>query len=364
MAEEPTTRNSPLRILEIGVDTLFLRAVPHQTVFYSSSIKPRAQADRALGPLRMFRCLRDLRRRKFDLLVVHAMQYAPWHPRSILTALRDWHVRAPVALFGLFAWRFIHLFHDVPMAAVDLGDSFGIGRHNFFLLKAARAFFKRELPADRWQVFFKSGSRDYPGRRWRSKPASRALVEKLKPISYGTFLRPPECAPAEKTADIFFAGDLAANSTARAEGIGELRALEREGYVVDIPDGRLPPSEFLRRMAAAWLAWSPQGLGWDCSRHYEAALVNTVPMTNYPTIMRDRPLRDGEHCLLYAVEPGGLATAARRALADKPRLARTAAAAAAHVRRYHSDHARAERVAIAVLGRRLDGSPTREGEDG
>ena len=118
MAEEPTTRNSPLRILEIGVDTLFLRAVPHQTVFYSSSIKPRAQADRALGPLRMFRCLRDLRRRKFDLLVVHAMQYAPWHPRSILTALRDWHVRAPVALFGLFAWRFIHLFHDVPMASI------------------------------------------------------------------------------------------------------------------------------------------------------------------------------------------------------------------------------------------------------
>jgi hypothetical protein len=356
MAQEPAARNSPLRILEIGDETLFFRAVPRQTDYYRAAEKPRGEAHRAFGPLRLFRCLRDLRRGKYDLLVVHARQYAPWHPRSMLTALRDWHIRAPVGLFGLFAWRIIHLFHDVPIVAVDLGDSFGIGRHNFFLLKAGRAYFKRELPADRWQVFFKSGSRDYPGRRWRSKPASQALLAKLKPISYGTWLWPPENAPAEKTVDIFFAGALAGNSTMRHDGIAELRALEREGYIIDVPVQRLAPPEFLQRMASAWLAWSPQGLGWECSRHYEAALVHTVPMMNYPTIIRDHPLRDGEHCVLYAVEPGGLAEAARRALADRPRLARMAAAAAAHVRRHHGDHARAERVAVAALGRRLDGS--------
>ncbi len=60
--------------------------------------------------------------------------------------------------------------------------------------------------------------------------------------------------------------------------------------------------------------------------------------------------------MLYGVEPGGLAQAARAALADKPRLRRIAAQAAAHVRRHHSWHARAEHVAVTVLGRRLDGS--------
>lgn len=116
-------------------------------------------------------------------------------------------------------------------------------------------------------------------------------------------------------------------------------------------------------MAAAWLAWSPQGLGWECSRHYEAPLANTVPLMSYPTILRDHPLRDGEHCLLYAVEPGGLAAAARAALADKPRLARMAAAANAHVRRYHTERARAERVTVAVLGRRLDGTLAVRGDE-
>jgi hypothetical protein len=359
MAQQPTARNSPLRILEIGGDTLFARAVPYQTEFYRSAPKPRGLARRALGPLRFFNCIRDLRQGKYDLLAVHTAQYAPWHWRSLLTTLRDWHIRAPVALFALFAWRFIHLFHDVPIVAVDLGDSFGIGSHNFFLLRASRAFFKRELPADHWQCFHRSGSRDYPGRRWRSKEGSQELVAKLKPLSYGTYVRMTEIAPEEKTVDIFFAGAVAANSTVRTAGIAELRALEREGYTLDIPAERLEVPEFLRRMGAAWLAWSPQGLGWECSRHYEAPLVHTVPLINYPTIVRDRPLQDSEHCVLYAVEPGGLTAAARRALSDKPRLQRMAAAAAAHVRRHHSDYARADRVAVAVLGRHLDGSPAR-----
>jgi len=277
--------------LEIGGDTLFSSAVPSQTTFYWTAAKPRNQARQALGTIRLIRSLIDLRAGRFDLLVVHASQYAPWHPRSVLTALRDWHIRAPLGLFAMFSWRFVHLFHQVPIAVVDLGDSFGIGRHSLFLLKCCKAFFKRELPSAHWQVFFKSTHRDFPGRRWRSKPTHRRWVEKLQPISYGTFV-PPDSIMAEKTADIFFAGSIEPNSTARIAGLQELRALEREGYAIDIPTRRLAVPEFLQRMSAAWLAWSPAGLGWDCGRHYEAALVNTVPLMNYPTIMRDRPLQD------------------------------------------------------------------------
>src|SRR5258706_9164997 len=123
--------------------------------------------------------------------------------------------------------------------------------------------------------------RDFPGIRGRSKQHPRGWIAKLWPISYGTFVPTRNDVVAEKTADIFFAGDLEANSTARPAGLAELRALQREGYVIDIPDGRLPLPEFLGRMAAAWLAWSPGGIGWDFGRHYEAALVHTVPLINY-----------------------------------------------------------------------------------
>jgi len=331
-------------------------AVPDQTEFYWTGPKPRGRARRAFGPLRLIASVKRLRRGEFDLLVVHATQYAPWHPRSILTTLRDWNMRAPLGLFGLLAWRCVHLFHDVPIAVVDLGDSGRIGSHNFFLLDRCKAFFKRELPSDNWLAFAKSGYPNFPGRRWRSDERNRRRVAKLKPISLGYMASAEEMAAPEKAADIFFAGDTDANSTVRAAGIEELRQLEAQGYAVDIATGRLDRPDYLRRMAAAWLAWSPAGLGWDCYRHYEAPLAGSLPLMNYPAIERYRPLRDGEHCVLYAVEPGGLSQAARGALADKPRLRKMAAAAAEHVRTYHSFYARAEHVTSTVLGRRLDGS--------
>jgi len=347
---------APLRILEIGDQSLFALAVPAQTDFFWTGQKPRRFAQRALGPRRALQCLIDLRRGKYDLLVVHATQYAPWHPRTLLTVLRDWNIRAPLGLFATFAWRFVHLFHNVPIVAIDLGDSFGIGAHNFFLLDVCEAFFKRELPSDHWQAFFKTGFSHFPGRRWRGKETRRRFVGKLKPISYGTFVSLHETISAEKTTDIFFAGNVAPNSTVRAAGLAEIQALKLEGYAVDFATERLPQGQFLQRMAAAWLAWSPAGFGWDCSRHYEAALVGTVALMNYPTILRYRPLRDGEHCVLYPIEPGGLAAAARAALADKPALKRMAEAARQHVRTYHTSYARAEYVTVTVLGRRLDGS--------
>src|SRR5215831_6269525 len=342
----PETAARPLRILEIGGDTLFQRGAPEQTDFYWCAQRPSREPLRSLGPLRLIQRLVDLRAGRYDLLVVHAPQYAPWHPRSWLSAVRDWGFRAPLGLFALFAWRLLLWFHKTPIAAVDLGDSFGVGRHTFALFEVSRLFFKRELPADHWRVFHRSGHRDFPGARWRRKAAPRRWVRKLRPISYGAH-RPMDAWTApyvehEKTADVFFAGSIDPNSTVRAAGLEELEQLAREGYVIDIPTGRLPWREFHRRLSGAWLVWSPEGLGWDCSRHYEAPLFGSVPLMNYPTILRHSPLADGEHCFLYRIESGGLSAAARAALADKPRLRLMARAAHAHVQRHHSWRARAE----------------------
>jgi hypothetical protein len=352
----------PLRIVEVGGHPLFAAAAPEQTEFLWAAPKPSAETP-ALGPIKLIRTLMRLRRGEFDLLVIHAPQYSPWHPRSFLTTLRDWHVRAPLGLFANLAPRWLRWFHRVPIAAVDLSDSCLIGRHNFALLRSCRAFFKRELPSDHWLAFCKSGYPNFPGRRWRRNKRHVAMVEKLRPISFGapsvTFGElpiPAEPPAPDKTADVFFVGAVDGNSTVRPAGLAELQLLAKEGYVVDLPTERMTPSEFFKRMGAAWLAWSPAGLGWDCGRHYEAPLVGTVPLMNMPTIMRDAPLRGGEHCVFYSVEPGSLARAVRQALADKPRLIEMARAASVHVANNHTVRARVERVAVAVLGRRLDGT--------
>ncbi len=112
-----------MRRVKCVLSMRIILAVPEQTEFYWTGTKPRGEARRAFGPFRMIRTLIRFRRREFGLLVAHATQYAPWHPCLILTALRDWNILSPLGLFAIFAWRFIHLFHNVPIAVVDLSDS-------------------------------------------------------------------------------------------------------------------------------------------------------------------------------------------------------------------------------------------------
>src|SRR3954454_581463 len=128
-ADPPSPSPRPLRILELGCE-MFLTSAPEQTDFYWIDRKKKPGV-RLLGPVNLWRVLRRLRRGDYDLVVLGVPLVSPWHPRSWLTALRDWHMRAPAALFATFAACYFHRFHRVPTAAVDLADTFGIRAHNF-----------------------------------------------------------------------------------------------------------------------------------------------------------------------------------------------------------------------------------------
>ena len=289
-------------------------------------------------------------------MVIGAPLVSPWHPRSFLTALRDWGMRAPAALFATFAARYFHLFHRVPTAAIDFADTFGIRAHNFGLLDRAAAYFKRELPVDRWQVFFRSGHWDLPGRRWRLKKSSQWRLARLQPISLGTGAT-TEPLSMPKTTDIFFAGDVSPSSTVRSEGVRELLALREEGIVVDYPEERIAHDEFARRLASAWLAWSPSGYGWDCYRHYECGLFGTVAVLTTRrstatgrsktarTVSITRPSRAGSPLPCAPRLPTSRGWRAWRGRARE------------HVLDHHTARARMEYVVAHVLGRRLDGTP-------
>ena len=345
-----------LRILEINVG-LFKTVVPDQTDFFWASRKPYGKTSALFGPSAFLRTLKALRAGRYDIVVVDGPPLPAWHPRTWLTALRDYHFRAPKAMFVIAAARLMHHFHSVPVAVIDINDSFGIGTHQFGLIERCHSYFKRELTADRWQVFFKSSHWDLPGRRWRSQKSSQRRMAKLRPFHLGYPSQPAVEPTTEKTSDVFFAGDLWPNSTVRTDGIKELLALRDEGYVIDVPDKPLDRKTFHQRLASARLAWSPAGYGWDCYRHYESSELGTVALMNYPTIMQHRPFRAGEHCVYYSVEPGGLSRAIRAALKDPGHLAEMAKAARAYTLEHHTARARIEYVVATVLGRKLDGSP-------
>jgi glycosyltransferase involved in cell wall biosynthesis len=341
-----------VRILEIGHQRMCQRALPRQTTLISTHVLERGSKDVPRLTLRgLVRLWRALRAREHDVIVVYVEQWAPWHWKSLRRVVSLHPLSQLCKLFAIQTLRLVK--PRAPLAVVDLTEWGFIHRHNEFLLDSCSIYFKRELPVDRWRVFRRSSPGGFPATRFRSNARNRGRVTKLHPLSLGcnddqTF----DGAFPEKTCDLFVAVTGAASSTVRVEGLAEIAALRRLGVKIDMPAARLPPHEFLARMSKAWLTWSPHGFGWDCFRHYEAPLAFSVPVISAPTIVRQFPLLDGEHCFYYfADDPDGLARAVTRALADRQRLRQMAEAARALVKAHHVWPGRVAELLRMTLGR-------------
>jgi hypothetical protein len=346
---------SRIRILEIGGSYFKLEFPERTTSLWSQPRLPQEgePLDGFSTPDRVLRELKAAREGKYDVIIANTMRYSPWHPRywargPFYTPGHPW--AALTRQFGVSTLRFAKV--SVPLIAMDMDDAFGIGRSSVFLLDKAKFFFKRELPVDRWQVLYGSVHPHLPTLRYRTSSKWLRRMDLLQPISLPQFRHSESWRSApfpEKTHDIFFAGSVVGNSTVRGAGLAEIERLKEKGYRIDQPTERLSFEAFLERMSHSWLAWSPEGLGWDCNRHYEAGIAQAVPLMNQPTIIRHAPLLEGVHGAYYDVEPGGLERAAVAALADKERLQRMAVAARDHVFAHHTRTAYCERVLRMAL---------------
>ena len=337
-------------IVEIGPRPYVAAAFPEEAAFFSTN-----DAEPPPGPRRL-RSLAELSRllgsAETELVVCHPNFVSPWSLRHLnrnIASRRFIEGRSPVV--RALAPELLRRRTPARLIVLDHEDLPVINRDNLFLLERCDLWFKRELPADHWRVFTKTAHAHLPTPRFRSRARHIAWADKLRPLSIGLPLGADALLPlppSEKRADVFFSGRVAGSSTLRARGLAELKALAGDGVSLDIPDAPLPQPQFYARCAAAHLVWSPEGLGWDCFRHYEAPACGSVPLINQPPLDRHAPLLAGEHALYYDVEPGGLTRAVKAALADKPALARIAAAAQAHVTANHTPAALARYVVEAA----------------
>lgn len=328
-------------IIEIGWHAIMKAAFPDRTRLLWTGHKLR-EPQSYYEPFSLRAALqvwRQMRAGEIDLIVVWVSPYSPWNFRELKAILsRPFRpLSSLIRIFGIQTLRFAST--ATPILVIDNEDARTIAAHNLFLLDKAKYFFKRELPIDRWQVFQHTAHAGLPGFRFRSNPKNRQRVGKLHPISIGVTRHEPipqQLSFPEKSVDVFVALTLEGGTTVRNAGIEHIRSLANSGLVMDIVEDRIEHSEYMARMARAWLTWSPEGLGWDCFRHYEAPLVYTVPVINSPTIVRYAPLQEGIHAIYYQPDdPSSLGDKIRSALADKDRLRLIAQAARAHVLRFH-----------------------------
>lgn len=234
--------------------------------------------------------------------------------------------------------RFPYAKLGARLAAVDLDDRPIIDNRWFHVLEHCVCFFKRELPQNPCNAFLYTTAKTECNGNVLSYEKYRRWIQKLRPISLG--IAPDICrqfAHAEfpKKTDIFFAGQTK-NRPNRIAGLKQLERLKQAGLKVDIAPEKLSQEEFLVRSAEAYIVWSPEGYGWDCFRHYEIALMGSVPLMQSPTIQRYAPLVEGQHAIYYWIEGDDLMVRVQQALQNRSRLVAMGRAARQHVLQWHT----------------------------
>jgi hypothetical protein len=329
-----------MRVLELSEEDFFRRNRPAGEVdfFYTGGSLDRYEADR-LTPAAAFRLRSKIAQGRYDLIACSPISLPAWRPdRNVFRNLGGLSARLTGRFhsLGLFLLPWLVGKHRVPVLIYNRKDAPVLPRQNFGLLRLCTRYFIRELPQNNWNLFLLSTAKNEDVVNIVRQPLFRDNLHKLRPLSLG-FDDPltgylPQAA--NKTADIFYAGRNH-STTVRTKGLLQLARLRELGYRVDLPETSLERDEFLRRCATAHLVWSPEGLGWDCHRHYESLLAGSVPLINYPTIERYKPLEHGRHCLFYSIEGDNLVETARAALADKERLQAISSQGREHLLRWH-----------------------------
>jgi hypothetical protein len=335
----------PRRILEIGHLGLAKERFPDETLHINTEFavlttlgtgsKLRAVWTQARS------MLAAASQQRFDLVICRCFgRFIYRREISFLVNLLRW----------LMGWMikgcvWLQVAKGARLAVIDVLDESTISSADLFLLKRCTRYFKRELPQNTWNTFLRVQPSHGEFNDLIGDPRFVPWVGRFAPIGLGVppnrfrVIDEPSRRPQpddEKLYDLFYAGPVQ-HSTVRQHGFAQLAELRARGWLIEITTGHIAFEEYLEKIRRSWLAWSPEGQGWDCYRHYEVCLAGAVPLINYPTIQRHQPLLEDVHCFFYPVEGDGLCRRAEAALADKPKLRRMSAAARAHVFNFHTN---------------------------
>ena len=323
-----------MRILELG-DQAYLQGIQPELVDYFYIGKKTSDPKRKLTWQQFWKLRRLLQAGYYDVvaLSLYGLTGPVWRKNRhafsnivrILKTLGHFHS------FGVEIVLWLLRGVDTPLVVVDRRDDPDkIPAHYFGLLARCRAYFWREMPVKLENGFLFTTSYLEDTSAVRNSAVFRENRDKIQPLSISIPWRDvyDRLDERPKTVDIFFAGSIK-GSLVRTAGLSLLRELEAEGFRVLLrPDEHLSFEEYIKLCAQSWLVWSPEGHGWDCHRHYEVCLARSIPVMNYPRILRSHPLIDQEHAFYYGVEGDDLKRVVRMALALGPEKLRTISAAA------------------------------------
>jgi len=193
------------------------------------------------------------------------------------------------------------------LVVLDMADIGLVRKSDLILFSKAQIIFKRELTISQTKLF----GACYEGFHFgKQKNLEDKLYDKMKPICLGTerhweentIVNHPqydvEITLKDKKYDVFYAGK--PTSLIREGCDAFLESLQEAGLKVYYEPGkRIEQERFREIMSQSWFTLSPEGYGWQCYRHYEAMMLGSIPLVNYPTVRLVEPLLDGVHFESY-----------------------------------------------------------------
>jgi hypothetical protein len=311
-----------------------------ETVFCPTKRKKGAPAGmRPMNWREFFSLRRRILAHEFDYIISYGCEEGLWRAnRSFLKNIVH-AVKKLLFYFPAFALRLLLPTikkSGTRLIIYDYDDLTIIPSMRWPYLDACYLYFKMHPPINLFKAFLFQTKRDQILWNVLENKRYAAWTQKIKPVSVGTAYKPEflQYIVEEKKYDVFFSG-ATHYSQVRKDGLKVLEQLRDEGLRIALP-GRIPFPDFMRTCSESWLVLAPEGAEWDSGRPYETLLMKSVPLTNYPTVRRYRPLVDGVHCIFFPPEPGLLRDVILNALKDKERLRRIAQAGHEYVLQHHT----------------------------
>ena len=337
--EQNTKKYKILALGEIGQFQDYINDNFHCVSIHKKNVEIRYKNGRLFSIPLFFELRKKIKDKYYDLILCGSNPYPIYlHDRSLFKNIRNflYMLFFDFPSLGLSMLPLLLRKTKIPITGINSNDMPKIPKEDFYLLEKCRYYFMRELPQNKRLLFLNANKRSNDLHSIKDNQFYSEVIKKIYPISCGAS---DHIAKHEQTnlkdIDIFFCGNVN-NSTVRKDGINALKKLEEEGYKVLCITDRIPFPEFYDYCARSWLVWSPNGFGWDCFRHYEIGLAESVPVINYPTIIRYQPLMEGEHCFYYGVEGDHLYQVIKNALKDKDRLKFMGKRAKRHCLQHHT----------------------------
>jgi hypothetical protein len=198
----------------------------------------------------------------------------------LVTVLDKTNVRLPLLQTINFSMQEIAAI--MPVAAIDRSDAPFLTSASQNLLKNSSAYFKRELPFDRFFLFYHQ--RPSPWKERRKELLS--VTEKVYGIPLGiedsAYIALKEKRLTDQPIDVLFVCSI--TNTMRKKGLERLQEWAKTRSFNVVIHNSLPYEEYCRMTAKSKVTISIAGGGWDCFRHYEAAALGSIPLMNKPTI--------------------------------------------------------------------------------